>query len=166
MVAIIPKYAKWNPALFSFYFFVVASAVAGLTTPLTNTLNAVGRIKTTLFFMIIWTVLTWALSIIGLKLFGFDGFSIALAIISFTIVWVVYEVKKTVSFAFFAQIQSAACGIAIQGVWYAVVLAYVPHSVVWLAAVGFVGVILYAATVFVIDRSKIVGFIRSLRGLP
>lgn len=165
MVQIIPKYAKWNPALTSFYFFVVAAAIAGLTTPLTNTLNAVGKIKTTLLFMVLWTVLTWSLAVIGLRLFGYNGVAIALCIISFTIVWVVAEVKKTVSFSFFAQIWSALVGIAIQGLWYAVVLSLIPRNVGWLGAAGSAGVILYIVVVYMVDGNRIRAFIHSLRNL-
>lgn len=166
MVDIIPKYAKWTPALTSFYFFVVASAVAGLTTPLTNTLNAVGRIRTTLFFMVVWTTLTWALAIVGLKIFGFNGVAIALCVISFTIIWVLYEVKKIVQFSFWAQIWSAMAGILVQGAWYLATVNRVPKEMPWLITVGCVGVILYTATVYFADRVRILTFIQSLRKLP
>lgn len=166
MVQIIPKYAKWNPALMSFYFFVVAAAVAGLTTPLTNTLNAVGKIKTTLFFMVVWTVLTWAMAIVGLRLFGYNGVAIALCLISFTIVWVLAEVKKIVSFSFWAQIWSACVGIAVQGLLYILVIPHVPLQIFWLAAVGVAGVILYGVTVYFVDNARILGFVKSLRKLP
>ncbi len=165
MVEIIPKYAKWNPALVSFYFFVVAAAMAGMTTPLTNALNAVGKIKTTLFFMVLWTVLTWTLAVTGIKLFGYNGFAIALCIISFTIVWVLREVKKIVSFSFWAQIWSAVLGIAVQGAWYALIVPHLPKNVLLLGATGFTGVILYGVTVYVADRARIQGFIMSLRKL-
>ena len=166
MVEIIPKYAKWNPALTSFYFFVVTAAVAGLTTPLTNALNAVGKIKTTLFFMVLWTVLTWTFSLVGLKLFGYNGVAIAMCAISLTIIWVLIEVKKIVAFSCWAQIWSAVSGIAIQGLWYFIVLPHTPRSVPMLGVVGGVGVILYAVTVYVLDRPRIQGFAQSLHNLP
>lgn len=165
MVEVIPKYAKWNPALFSFYFFVVAAAVAGLTTPMTNALNAVGKIKTTLLFMILWTILTWTLSLLGLRLFGYNGVAIALCVISFTIVWVVIEVKKIVTFSFWSQIWSAVIGIAVQGVWYALSVPRVPRNIVWMGLDGFVGVILYGTVVYLIDGARIRGFFLSLRKL-
>ncbi len=166
MVDIIPKYAKWNPALTSFYFFVVTAAVAGLTTPLTNALNAVGKIKTTLFFMVLWTLLTWVFSLIGLKLFGYNGVAIALCVISLTIIWVLVEVKKIVPFSFWEQIWSAVAGIVVQGLWYLLVLPHTPRTIPLLGVTGASGVILYAVTVYVLDRARIQGFIRSLRKLP
>lgn len=166
MVDIIPKYNKWEPALFSFYFFVVGSAIAGLTTPLTNAFNAIGRIKKTLTFMVVWTTLTWILAVTGLKLFGFNGVAIALSFISLTIVWVLYELKKIVAFSFMKQVRSAVAGIAVQGVWYALLLPRVAHTIPLLVCVGLVGVILYAGVVYVLDRVRIQEFIGSMRNLP
>ena len=166
MVEIIPKYAKWDPALPSFYFFVVAAAVAGLTTPLTNALNAVGKIKTTLFFMVLWTVLTWVLALTGLTIFGFNGVAVALCVISFTIVWVLIEVKKIISFSFWEQIWSAVLGVTVQGVWYVLLLPFAHNNVLLLGGIGVYGVILYVVTVYVADRVRIRGFVRSLRKIP
>ena len=50
LIAVIPRYGKWEPAVVSFISFAVASAVASLSTPLTNALNALGFIKTTLAY--------------------------------------------------------------------------------------------------------------------
>lgn len=166
MVDIIPKYAKWNPALPSFYFFVIAAAVAGLTTPLTNALNAVGKIRTTLYFMILWTTLTWVLALLGLKIFGFNGVAIALCSISFTIVWVLYEVKKIIPFSFWSQIWSALLGILVQGIWYGICVPLSKNNVIYLGYIGIVGVILYMLTVYSADKIRIRGFIKSLRKSP
>ncbi len=61
LVHLIPQYLKWEPALTSFYLFAIASVFAAISTPLTNALNAIGRVKTTLKLMIMWTVLVWIL---------------------------------------------------------------------------------------------------------
>lgn len=165
MVELIPRYAKWNPALLSFYLFVVTSAIAGMTTPLTNALNAVGRIKTTLFFMVLWTSLTWAFAVTGLTIFGYNGVALAMLVVSFTIIWVLLEVKKIVSFSFFAQVKTAVMGIAVQGAWYALVLPRIPRSYATLSVAGIAGVILYSVVVYLVDRERIVSFLRSLRSL-
>jgi len=59
LVQIIPKYSKWEVALVALYLFIVNSLFAALTTPLTNALNAIGRIKVVFKLMVMWTVLTW-----------------------------------------------------------------------------------------------------------
>ncbi|MDP3733076.1 MAG: oligosaccharide flippase family protein, partial [Candidatus Daviesbacteria bacterium] len=42
LVEVIPKYSKWSPALLALSFLSVTSALAAITTPLTNAFNAIG----------------------------------------------------------------------------------------------------------------------------
>lgn len=98
-VHIIPKYVKWEPAIFSLAFFAVNSAFASVSTPLTNALNAIGKIKITLNFMIFWTIATWTLTPLLIKTYGFNGVAISSAIISATSIFVIYFVKKHINFS-------------------------------------------------------------------
>lgn len=59
LVEIIPKYSKWSPALLALTFLSVTSALAAITTPITNAFNAIGKISVTFRLMMMWTVLTW-----------------------------------------------------------------------------------------------------------
>src|SRR3989344_2381195 len=81
LVQIIPKYNKWEGALFALTILSVTSALAAITTPLTNTLNAIGKISLTFKLMIMWTVLTWAFVPLFAYFFGLNG-----AAIGFTLV--------------------------------------------------------------------------------
>lgn len=105
LIAIIPRYGKWEPAVVSFYLFAVASAVASLSTPLTNALNALGYIKTTLKLMILWTTLTWVLTLVFLPLLGFNGVATALLLITTTLALVVVLVRRAVPFSFRTSVQ-------------------------------------------------------------
>lgn len=84
LIALIPRYTKWEPALFSFYLFSFSSVWAAFSSPLVNALNAIGKIKITLILMVIWTVLTWVFVPLFTNLFGFNGVAIASFVISFT----------------------------------------------------------------------------------
>lgn len=59
LVEIIPKYSKWAPALIALSFLSITSALAAITTPLTNAFNAIGKISVTFKLMVMWTLLTW-----------------------------------------------------------------------------------------------------------
>lgn len=59
LVEIIPKYNKWEGALLALTILATNSALAAITTPITNTLNAIGKISVTFRLMIMWTILTW-----------------------------------------------------------------------------------------------------------
>ncbi|MDO8451415.1 MAG: oligosaccharide flippase family protein, partial [bacterium] len=90
LISFLPKYAKWEPALFSFYLFVIASVLSGLSTPLTNVLNALGLVRTTFMLMLLWTALTWVLTVVLVQLIGFNGVALSLLLITVTIILVVH----------------------------------------------------------------------------
>ena len=163
LIGIIPKYIKWEPAVSSFYLLTISSILAGLTTPLTNALNAIGKIKVTLGLMIMWTVLTWVLTLAFIRFFGFNGVPMAFLAVSGTIVIVVQLVKREVQFSFWKSVWSATGGSILQGAWYAVILRFVPHSLVWLLLAGLTGVILYIGVIWMFEKKRIGDTIRSFR---
>lgn len=121
-LSIIPKYGKWQPAMFSFILFALSIAWAAISTPLVNTLNAIGKINQSLKLMLIWTVLTWTITPIAIYFFGFNGVAIASLLISFTSVLSIAFVKKVVPIAVWdnlwrqllAGVAMAVVGIALQ----------------------------------------------------
>jgi O-antigen/teichoic acid export membrane protein len=100
-MSIFPKYQKWEPALVSLTFFGIYAILSSISTPLTNALNAIGKIKVTLYLMIFWTIATWIITPLMINFYGFNGVSIASAIISLSIVGVVILVKRYISFSIF-----------------------------------------------------------------
>lgn len=163
LVAVIPKYEKWEPAITAFYLFTVTAMFAGLTTPLTNALNAIGRIKVTLALMIMWTILTWTLTMIGIRLMGFNGVPTAFLAVSTTIVIVVALVKREVTFSFMKNIMGSLVAGTIQGLWYFFVLGAVGHSAVWLTITLVTGVILYGAILFMLEKKRITDTLAAFR---
>lgn len=97
LVNLIPKYMKWQPALLALGLMSINSAWAAVSTPLTNVLNATGRIKTTFYLMIMWTVLTWIfLPIFSLR-FGLNGAAAGYALVgtsSFVVIIIILRVIK------------------------------------------------------------------------
>lgn len=164
MVHVIPRYIKWEPALISFYFFVGAAVLASLSTPLINAINAVGKIKISLRFMIFWTISTWLLTVLLMPILHFNGFAVAIFIIGWSLVFVSREVQKIANFQFFQNVRGAIIGSIIQGLFYTGVLRIVPVSFLYLTLVGVAGVILYIVVIILIERQKIYLFVRSLRG--
>jgi O-antigen/teichoic acid export membrane protein len=163
LIGIIPKYAKWEPALLSFYILTISSVFAGLTTPLTNALNAIGKIKVTLGLMVMWTALTWVLTLTLIRFFGFNGVPLAFLLVSTTIVVVVGLVKREVQFSFWKSIYGALLASVLQGTLYAVLLRFVPHSLLWLIIAGSAGVILYAGVIWIVEKKRISDTVGSFR---
>lgn len=91
--------SNWSPALPLIYFFSVSAFWAALSTPMTQFLNAIGKINTTLKLMIMWTAVEWALVPFFAIKYGFMGVGIASIIISFTSVIPIIIVKKIINFS-------------------------------------------------------------------
>lgn len=98
MVLIIPRYIKWQPALIPLYFYCFNSAMATVSSSMTNLLNAIGKIKITFKLMIMWLVLTWALMPIAAIKYNYQGVAFSAAIISLSSIVAIITVKKFVDF--------------------------------------------------------------------
>jgi O-antigen/teichoic acid export membrane protein len=101
LIDYIPKYKKWEPAILSLTFFSLSTILSSLSTPLTNILNAVGKVRVTLNFMILWTVLTWTIAPLFIVLYGYNGVGIASFLISFSSVLVFFIARLYVKFSVF-----------------------------------------------------------------
>lgn len=76
--------SKWSPALPLIYLFSVAAFMSSFSTPFTNFLNAIGKIKITLKLMVMWTTLEWLLSPLLTYFYNYSGVAIAAVLISIT----------------------------------------------------------------------------------
>lgn len=154
-VALIPKYMKWYPALLPFYLFVFTSLVASFSTPLTNALNAVGKIKITLFLMIFWTIATWILTLIFIPIFGFSGVAVAQAVLALSIIVVIFLVKKVSPFSFISSIRIPVLAAITQGSVYFLFRGSYPYELLRVISVSVVGGILYMGFVWLFERKRI-----------
>jgi O-antigen/teichoic acid export membrane protein len=104
LVNLIPEYQKWQPALLGVSLFAINYAWAAISTPLTNTLNAVGKVNKTLMLMIMWTGLTWTVTPLAIIWYGFNGVAIASAVISFSSIVTIMMTKSAIPFDFWKNI--------------------------------------------------------------
>lgn len=95
---------KWEPAIFSIIFFCLNAVVSSLSGILVNVLDATGRVKVTLKLMVIWTILIWILTPLFIHFYGYNGVSVASFLVTTTIAYTVFLVKKIVKFDFLASI--------------------------------------------------------------
>ena len=104
LLKVIPDFEKWMPAAASLIFFSLSVGWSAISTPLTNTLNALGKINQTLKLMVLWTVLTWIVTPLMVYFFAFHGVALAALLISFTSYLSVWYVQKSVSFRFIEHV--------------------------------------------------------------
>lgn len=99
IIEVVPKYAKWQPALFALSVFGGSALFAAVTTPLTNALNAIGKIKIHFFLMVMWTVLNWLLIPYLAINYGVNGAAVGYLLVSASSVIAIFIVRKYVSFS-------------------------------------------------------------------
>ncbi len=100
LINFIPRYSKWEPAVLSLSFFALNTVFSSISTPLTNFLTAIGKVKITLIFMVFWTVITWVLTPLFIMSLGYNGFAIASFLISITSIAVFIIARRYVYFSF------------------------------------------------------------------
>ncbi len=128
---VVPSYEKWQPTIPTFILFTLSIGWAAISTPLTNTLNAMGDIDITMKLMIMWTTLTWLMTPFFLNWFGFEGVALAAFVIALTSVIPVFIVQKKLPVKiwqqvwqpFIAAVVMAAVAVALlplwrQSIWY------------------------------------------------
>ncbi|NMB84226.1 oligosaccharide flippase family protein [Candidatus Roizmanbacteria bacterium] len=106
LLRIVPGYfLKWQPALFSFWFFSLSAIFVSFYSPLINLFNAIGKVKLSLYFMIFFTVITWILIPPMVKYFGYQAISVSFFVMSLSFIIVVLVAKKKVKFSFLKAIE-------------------------------------------------------------
>lgn len=103
VVFLIPKYAKWAPALPLFYMFCISAFFSSYSTPFLNVFNALGKAKISFLFMAFWTITTWICTPLFTHLYGMYGFPITQLILSSTFIGVMFVAKKQTPFHFLSS---------------------------------------------------------------
>lgn len=163
LTSVIPQYQKWQPAIASLLFFAINVAWSAVSTPLTNTLNAIGEISKTLKLMIFWTALTWLITPICIYFFKIEGVAIASAIIASTSFITVILVKRILEIHFIEQVwrQLLAAVIMFFGVSLYQVLW--SRSLIWLGIGVLFGGVIYVILTLIFGYNKLKAELLSLK---
>lgn len=153
-INLIPKYLKWEPALLSLTFFSINAALSSISTPLTNALSAIGKIKTTLYLMIFWTIATWVLTPLAIFKFGFNGVAIASAIISFSVILVVYLMKKHIKFDLIRTVYSPFLASLVMGLAIYFLSPIIVRNAMSLIFMIFLGAVIYFFTILLFAKKQ------------
>lgn len=150
LIRLVPGYTKWLPAVIPFYLYLVNSAWASVSTMLTNTLNAIGRVKTTFKLMVMWVTLTWVLMPFLAVRLGYVGVSIAAVLISFSSVAVIFAVRRHVPFSLLRSVSTSLISSFVLGVYLLLVRSFA-NSISSFVAVSLGGVLVYLAAIFMLE---------------
>jgi O-antigen/teichoic acid export membrane protein len=164
LILLIPKYMKWEPSLNSFYLLTITAIIASFSTPLVNGISAMGKIKTTTIFMIIWLILTWVFVVPLVYTIGFNGFALGLVLVSFSSIMVIKVMQSYIPFAFIKNVKIPVLGALCMGIWYAISVPYLTSSFLLLILVGCVGMAMYAGIMWKFEKTHIVDILNGFKG--
>ena len=112
--------------------------------------------------MIWWTSLTWLLTPLGLKWYGFTGVALVAAIVASTSVIAIYFVKKVLDLQFIEQVWRQAIAAGTMGT----VLLYYQSSwdtSFWHFLAGILtGASVYALMTIILGRNKLITEVQSI----
>lgn len=151
LVTIIPKYIKWSPALFALTILSITSALAAITTPLTNTLNAIGKISITFKLMIMWTVLTWVFVPLLSQLYGVNGAAVGFTLVGLSSFIALYLVSRYVDINYRQSVGKPLLATIIMGVSIFFVRRFFPVSWQQVVIMLATGVISYLVVIFMLE---------------
>jgi len=162
-IHLIPKYIKWEPAILSLSFFAINAGLSSVSTPLTNALNAIGKIKITLYLMVFWTVATWIITPLAIMMFGFSGVSFASAFIALSVVFVVFISKRYIKFSIGRiLINPFIAAVFMGGIIYFTSPLIVKNIPMLILMIVF-GAVIYFSTMFALAKNEIMSDIRFVR---
>lgn len=162
-IYLIPRYGKWEPALLSLSFFAINAALSSISTPLTNALNAIGKIKITLYLMIFWTVSTWILTPLFIFLFGFNGVAAASFVITTSVVMVVFIARRYIVFDIVKTIKNPFLATFFMGLFIYLLSPMVVRNIASLLFMVLIGGIFYFAFMLLLAKKEILSDIRLIR---
>lgn len=152
-IHLIPIYAKWEPALIALIFFSLNTLFASITVPLTNLLNAIGKVKIVLQYMIFWTVLNWVLTILFIRWFGYNGVAAASFLVAASVILILPQLKKYVTFSFFKPIWKQFFASIVMGTL-VLLLGHLITSLISFALMVLFAGFVYVGFLFVISKEE------------
>ncbi len=161
LVEVIPKYIKWSPALFALSVISITSALAAVTTPLTNTLNAIGKISVTFKLMIMWSVLTWVFVPLLAFLYGLNGAAVGFTLVGLSSFVALYLVARYVDINYFQSAGKPLIGSILMGVLVFFVRNSLSVSLQQIIILVTIGLISYISVMLLIEP-KLIPLIKSL----
>lgn len=146
---------KWRSALPLIYLFGIGAFWANLSSPFTNFLNAIGKVKTTLKLMVMWTALEWILTPILTIQFGFIGVGIASAVISITSIIPIFIIKKIVNIKILKNINVGLTSAVFMFVFASAWSYYFVTDFVSLIAAILFSALVYFGLIYIFAKDKI-----------
>ncbi len=147
--------AKWGPVLPLIYLFSITAFWASMSTLVTNFLNAIGKVKTTLKLMVMWTMLEWILAPLLTYKLGFIGMGISSALISFTSIIPLIIARRIIGVNFWINIWQPLLASLTMSLSVYAFSNLIPEEFPVILTLIVLGVLIYVPLIFVITGNKL-----------
>lgn len=152
---VFPRYSQYLPAVFSIVFFAANTIFSSISTPLTNFLNAIGKVKITLYFMIFWTATTWILTYLLIQHFSFNGVALASFAVSITSAGVFIIARRYIKFSVFRPVARQLIASLIMAVFVFLIRDFITGQASFVLFV-FVSGVVYLAIMLSLAKTELV----------
>lgn len=156
VIALIPRYHQWLPAILPITLLAVNVCFAAVTTQLTNVFNAIGKIKVTSVLMIMWTILTWIFVPYMASRFGVNGAALGYALVGLSSVVAIVIAKKFVDFSLTDSTLKPLFASLVMGTVVFVLRGLLPTSFYSLGILILVGAVTYFSTILALAGASLV----------
>ncbi|MBI2034601.1 MAG: oligosaccharide flippase family protein [Candidatus Levybacteria bacterium] len=146
---------KWEPAIISLIFFCLNAMVSSLSGVMVTVLDATGKVKTTLKLMVLWTTLTWVLTPILIFSIGYNGVAIASFLVTLTIGFTVYLLKKVVAFNFLQSIFKPVMATIFMSIVVYFSASAIAHDFISLLFVVLLGATVYCILFYMLAKQEV-----------
>lgn len=161
---IVPKYHQWLPAVIPLTLLAVNVAFASVSTQLTNLLNAIGKIKVTSVFMVMWTVLTWIFVPFLASKYGAIGAAGGYSVVGASSVVVIIIVRKYVKFSLTESAFKPLLAAFVMGVTMVVLKKLLPLNFYSLVILSVVGTATYFSATFALVGATLLEDVKKVSG--
>lgn len=155
LVEIIPRYGKWSAALTALSLICINSALAAVTTPMTNALNAIGKILVTFRLMVMWTILTWILVPALSTFYGVNGAAMGLALVGLSSIFAIFLISKYIVVDYLQNVGKPFLATLIAGLAAYFASGFFPHSILQVSVIAVIGFCFYTVSILVLEPKLI-----------
>lgn len=156
LIVVIPKYQKWAPVFIPLAFLSVNAAIAAFSTQLTNLLTSVGRIKTTLKLMVMWTSLSWVVLPLLSRKWGISGAAIGYALVSISSFVILYITKKILNWSIFNSIVKPFLASSVMGIVLYLTKEILPYNIYSFVLLVVLGIVIYGILLYLLVGASLV----------
>ena len=161
-IQIIPKYQKWIIAMPAFNYFLISSFLVSLYSPIMSVFNSLGKVKTSVKFMLLWIALNWTMVPLLITVYNYTGVGMAFGFnyLGFILVW--YKIRQFTPVDFIRVLSAPVISAIFMFLAVVLVQSMVKDLYLNLALTIIVGILSYSASILFLTKGEFVKEIREL----